>query len=238
MVVQRRERLDRVKADIESLQAAVSAAKDQLGYTTLEAPFSGVISKRYKDNFQEIRAKETVVSLDDMSFLEILVELPEIVVASLGKESKIGKKSSAHAEFAAAPGEKFALTVKEFATRADPKTQTYQVVLEMERPKEGINILPGMNATVVGDQPSEGPGGGFFIIPAIAVFADNQGASNVWIVDPETMTVQHRKITTGHLTGQNSIQVNEGLKSGEKIAASGVSQLRAGMKVRPFDGTF
>ena len=236
MVVKRREALDKAKAEIKSAQAAVNTAKDRLGYTTLRAAFDGVISKRYVDNFQEVRAKQAIVSLDDISSLEILVDLPEIVVASI-RETDPGSKALAHAEFVAAPGKEYPLRIKEFATRADPKTQTYQVVLSMERPQDML-ILPGMTATVVGEPPVRGERDGFFVIPAIAVFADDQGESNVWVVDKEKMTVERRKVATGHLTGEASIQITEGLQSGEMIAVSGVSQLREGMKVRPFDGTF
>jgi multidrug efflux system membrane fusion protein len=238
MVVKRREAVDQAKAEIDSAQAAVDTARDKLGYTTLRAPFGGVVSKRYVDNFQEVRAKQAIVSLDDISFLEILVDLPEIVVASIKESDKqTGSEVLAHAEFAAAPGKEYDLKVKEFATRADPKTQTYQVVFRMERPKD-VLILPGMTATVVGEPPARQEKAGFFVIPAIAVFADDQGKSNVWVVDKEKMTVERRKVTTGDLTGEASIQITGGLHSGELIAVSGVSQLREGMKVKPFDGTF
>ena len=238
MVVKRREAVDGSKAELESAQAAVDTARDKLGYTTLRAPFGGVISKRYVDNFQEVRAKQDIVSLDDLSFLDILVDLPEIVVASIRESDKqAGSTAPAHAEFSAATGKEYALKVKEFATRADPKTQTYQVVFQMERPKN-VLILPGMTATVVGEAPARREKGAFFVIPAIAVFADDQGRSNVWVVDKEKMTVERRKVTTGDLTGEASIQITEGLRSGDMIAVSGVSQLREGMKVKPFDGTY
>ena len=238
MVVKRREAVDGSKAELESAQAAVDTARDKLGYATLRAPFGGVISKRYVDNFQEVRAKQAIVSLDDLSFLDILVDLPEIVVASIRESDKqAGSTAPAHAEFSAATGKEYALKVKEFATRADPKTQTYQVVFQMERPKD-VLILPGMTATVVGEAPARREKGAFFVIPAIAVFADDQGRSNVWVVDKEKMTVERRKVTTGDLTGEASIQITEGLRSGDMIAVSGVSQLREGMKVKPFDGTY
>jgi RND family efflux transporter MFP subunit len=227
MVDRRREGVNKAEADIQSLQASVDAAKDQLSYTYLRAPFSGVISRRYVDNYQEVRAKQPIVSLDDISYLEVLVDVPEIVMASVRK----GGSPRAVAEFGAAPGRQFPLTIKEYATRADPRTQTYQVTLQMPRPK-GINILPGMTATVHGSPPVKESGEDRFLIPALAVFADEAGTSHVWVVDKETMKVQKRKVKTGELTGTDSIQILEGLQSGEKIATTGVAQLREGMQVR------
>jgi len=227
MVDRRAEAVNKAQADIKSLKAAVDAAKDQLSYTYLRAPFSGVISRRYVDNYQEVRAKQPIMSLDDISSLEILVDVPEIVMASVRK----GGSAGAVAEFAAAPGRQFPLTIKEYATRADPRTQTYQVTFQMRRPK-GINILPGMTATVVGSPPVKERGGDRFVVPALAVFADEAGVSHVWVVDKETMKVQKRKVKTGELTGTDSIQILEGLESGERIAVTGVAQLREGMQVR------
>ncbi len=89
-----------------------------------------------------------------------------------------------------------------------------------------------MTATVLGSPPTEERSDDRLAIPAIAVFADEAGVSHVWVVDKETMKVQKRKVTTGDLTGTDSIQILEGLQSGESIAITGVAQLREGMQVR------
>ncbi len=213
-------------AEIKSLAAALDAAKLQLSYTQLRAPFDGVISRRYVDNFQEVRAKEPIASLDDITSIEVLVDVPELVVARLKK----GGSGRIVAEFPAAPGRHYQLKVKEFATRADPKTQTYQVVLEMPQP-EDIRVLPGMTATVTGTTSAEETNQEMLVVPAIAVTADASGKPCVWIVDKETMKVQPRAVKTGDLTGTESIVIVEGLKPGETIAVSGVSRLREGMQV-------
>ncbi|MFO7645133.1 MAG: efflux RND transporter periplasmic adaptor subunit, partial [Desulfosarcina sp.] len=228
MVVLRRQTLDQSKAEIDSAQAAVDTAQDQLGYTTLHAPFGGVVSKRYVDNYQEIRAKEPIISLDDVSSVEILVDVPELIVATFTESSET--QVQAVAEFAAAPGKQYPLTIKERAKRADPKTQTYQVVLQMPKPDD-INVLPGMTATVTGSTQTREESRGVFMVPAIAIVADVVGKPNVWIVDKETLKVQRRPVKTGDLTGTDSIEIIDGLKSGDTIAISGVSRLREGMQV-------
>ncbi|UCF91925.1 MAG: efflux RND transporter periplasmic adaptor subunit [Desulfobacterales bacterium] len=229
MVDQRREAMDRAQAEIKSLQAAVDTAELQLSYTELEAPFAGVIATRYVDNFQDVQAKQPIVSLQDVTNVEILVDLPEIMTATV-KERVDQGGIVADAEFAAAPGAKFPLYVKEFSTQADPLTQTFRVVLEMPQPDE-INVLPGMTAMVSGHEAVAQEETKRFIVPAIAVFADEAGESHVWVVDP-AMSVHRRKVVTGSLTGEDRIEVIEGLEAGERIAITGVAQLREGMKVR------
>lgn len=226
MVVKRREAVDQSKAQIDSAQAAVDTARDELGYTTLRAPFGGVVSKRYVDNYQEVRTKEPIVSLDDVSSIEILVDVPELIVATFTADGE----PRAVAEFAAAPGKQYPLTIKERASRADPKTQTYQVVFRMPQPDD-INLLPGMTATVTGSAQMREETKEVFIVPDIAVVADAAGNPNVWIVDKETLKVQRRAVKTGDLTGTDSIEIIDGLKPGETIAISGVSRLREGMQV-------
>lgn len=227
MLVRRREAVEQARADIESLEATVKAARDSLADTSLRAPFDGVVSRRYVENFQEVRPKETILSIDDVSMVEIVVDVPELIVAQV----RDNRSREIHAEFAAAPGKRYALEIKEYATRADPGTQTFQVVLEMPQP-EDLNVLPGMTATVSGSRSVETAAATPFVVPAFAVFAGDGGQSRVWTLNAKEMTVQSRKVKTGRLTGTESIEILNGLTSGEIIAITGVARLQEGMKVR------
>jgi RND family efflux transporter MFP subunit len=216
------------KAEIRGLQARRKRLQDALNDTYLKAPFTGVIARRYVENFEEVRAKQPIVSLQDISRLEILIDVPENVMATLKARGDAAGK--AVAEFATVPGEKFSLDLKEFSTEADSLTQTYRVTLIMNQPPDA-NILPGMTAIVTGTTYMSDTNAVQFVIPAIAVFSDQSGDPFVWIVDPKTMKAGKRSVKTGELTGKDSIYIEDGLKPGETIAISGVSQLREGMKV-------
>ena len=224
MIDQKREAVNRAQAEISSLKAVVDDAKNQLGYTRIKAPFGGVIARRYVDNYQEIKAKEPVVSLQDVSSVEILVDVPENVIATVRKSPV-----EVFAEFATAPDEQFLLTMKEYATEADPQTQTYRIVFTMPAP-EKFRALPGMTATVRARSLDE-TSGDSVIIPAIALFAGEKNSSTVWVVDSEKMTVSPRAVIAGSLAGEDGIEVLSGLKAGETIAISGISRLREGMRV-------
>ena len=230
LVDQRREGVERAEAGNQSFQAALDTAKLELSYTFLRAPFEGVVSNRYVENFQDVQAKELIVHMDDVSTVEILVDLPEMLIATVRQRVSF----KVFAEFAAAQGKQYPLSVFEYSTRADPRTQTYQVTFRMPQPKE-INVLAGMTANVLISSESPETDAGRYIIPAIAVFADEAGKANVWVVDPEKKRIQRRKVTTGDLTGSASIEIIEGLKNGEMIAVSGVSRLRENMLIRPVD---
>lgn len=217
------------KADLQSAQAGVEAAKDQLAYTYLRAPFNGVLAKKYVDNYQEVQAKQAIVSLQNTTNIEVLVDLPELIIAPIRRVMP-----QANAEFASAPGRLFELSIKEFATQADALTQTYRVVFVMPAPT-GIRILPGMTATVIFDLSETDIADSEISIPAIAMLADTKGQPFVWVLDDETMKVQRRPVTPGALTGSDNIRITAGLDWGETIAISGVSTLREGQIVRAFE---
>jgi RND family efflux transporter MFP subunit len=221
----RKEDVEAQKARVRGFEADLKGARDALGDTYLKAPFGGLVARRYVDNFTEVRAKEPIVSFQDVSRVEVLVDVPEMTMATIRK----GGKMAVTAEFAAAPGKRFDLSMKEFATDADARTQTYQIVLEMGQPK-GIAILPGMTATVAGRAAAGEEVS--VIVPASAVFANETGGSQVWIIDRESLTVSMRRVATGELTGRDEIEIASGIEPGETVAVTGVTQLREGDRVR------
>ena len=225
---------DRLRARRDVTAAELDKAKKALEDTSLKAPFSGVVAQRFVENFTEVRAKQKIVSLQDASLLELVVYIPENIVAMRRQEGAAQLKL--YATFSAITGEEFPLTIKEFSTQADAKTQTFEYVLTMPRP-EGRNILPGMTANVhaVRTDLDETQMAATVTIPAIAVFADKQGQAHVWIIKQPDNTAHARKVTTGKLSGADQIEILDGIESGEVIATAGVSQLREGMRVRPVE---
>jgi RND family efflux transporter MFP subunit len=228
MADRRREAVNQAQGRIKSLKAAMDNAKNQLSYTYLRAPFSGLIAKRYVDNFQEVKPKQPIVSLEDISNVELLIDVPETVMA-IAREGAQGSVEAV-AEFPTAPGKQFPLKPKEFATKADPATQTYQVVLQMPQP-EDINVLPGMTATVVVSVPGQEKEERAISIPAIAVMTDPNGTNYVWLVDSANMNVLKKEVKVGRLAGSENIDVLEGLEGGETLVVAGGTKLQEGMKV-------
>jgi RND family efflux transporter MFP subunit len=219
----RRAKRDIAKAKMDDAAAALSD-------TYLKAPYSGYVGARYVVNYEYVQAQQDILSLQDVSKVEIVVDIPENLIAIAKTDQPEGEL---YATFQTAPDQEFPLEIKEIAAQADPRTLTYRVTLIMPQP-EGINVLPGMTAQVhaTGSAPvnEEYPK---FIVPAYAVFAADDGSQRVWIIDQKDNTVHQRKIKVGRVTGEEDIEILDGLKPGEMIALTGVTALREGMKVRP-----
>ena len=214
------------ESEIAGLEAQVVEAGIQLADTTLRAPYEGVIAQRFVEQGQSVRAKQPVVKFQDVEEIEIAVDVPEAIMASVIRAADITGLS---AEFSAAPGRRFPVHVKEIAQRADPVTQTFAVRAAMKAP-EGVNILPGMTATVSMTYRRAGILGERIFVPVGAVFKESTGEQVAWIVGSEG-TVSRRAVRTGEIAS-GEIEIVEGLQPGDRIAAAGTSFLREGMKVR------
>jgi multidrug efflux pump subunit AcrA (membrane-fusion protein) len=67
-------------------------------------------------------------------------------------------------------------------------------------------------------------------VPSAAVLADDLGNATVWIVDAVTMRVSQTVVEAGALSGSD-MRILGGLETGDRIAISGVHNLREGMEV-------
>ena len=234
----RTEDIDAMQSQIQGLLAQREAAQNALDDTYLRAPFAGVVAKKFVENFQNVQAKDPILSLQDISRLEVIINVPEqILITSKGPEFY-----RFVAVFEAAKGREFPLEIKEYKTEADQKTQTYRAVFTMQAPDD-LRILPGMTTTVIVTEKSDksvantkstAAASPTFLIPVSAVFSDELNKQYVWIVEPNSMTVQQREVKAGELT-QESIAILKGVKVGERIVTAGVHFLQAGMKVKLFD---
>lgn len=218
--------LDRIQADYDVSIANLQRAEKALHDTRLEAPFKGSIAKTYVENFQDVQAKQAMLSLQNKSDLEIVVAVSETLIARQ-RESRI---LDLHAEFAALPNHSFELFVKEFSTEADPKTQTFQYVLGVVD-KGDKQILPGMTA-IVSVMAKNMAADATVTIPLAAVVQNTEGSTSVWVVDKNN-TVHRKAITTGTLSGRAEIAVSDGLSAGDMIVTAGLSKLVEGMEVKP-----
>jgi multidrug efflux system membrane fusion protein len=139
----RKEDVNAMTSRIRGLEAHRKQAAAALDDTFLKAPFSGVIAKKFVENFQDVGDKKSIVSLQDVSSIEILVHIPEKDMATV-KEKDI---ATITAKFDFLPGREFLLQMKEHGTEADPQTKTYPITLSMPSPKD-VSLLPGMTATI------------------------------------------------------------------------------------------
>jgi RND family efflux transporter MFP subunit len=210
-------------------RARYDQALADLRDTELRAPFAGQIGRRYVQNFEDVQARQVVMSLHDISQVEVVIAVPEGIMATVRE----GQDPTIAVTFDMLRDRSYPAEVAEFAVNADPNTQTFAVTVSLPQPEE-INVLPGMTGTVVISNVAAPAEGGTIpiTVPATSVFADPDGGSNVWVVDEGAMTVTRRAVRVGPVTGTDEIFVLEGLVPGERVVTAGVAQLREGFPIR------
>jgi RND family efflux transporter MFP subunit len=219
-----RAEVDQKRTAMDVARSRYAAARKDFEDTRLTAPFDGVLTRRYVENFQAVQAKEPVASVQDLSELEVVIYVPERIVQGAPR------RVAGEATFEGIPGRRFPVTLKSFSSEADPQTQTYEVVLTLTRPQD-VTILPGMAAEVF-PVASAGEGEQALLVPMKAIFAGPDGGSRVWVVDDETSRVSQRPVQIGEVTDEGAV-VTAGLVPGERIVTAGISHLRDAMLVRP-----
>ena len=226
---------DQATAELDISHAALEAARSDLSYTQLKAPFSGQISQRYVDNHQPVAAGQKVMMLQVRNQLEVKMQIPESLMANLATDSE--QSYQPEVEFEAIPGKRFLASYKEHNAQADAATGSFTVTLMLARPP-ALNLLPGMSASVHVDLNQVLSNKiSIVTIPSQAVFqtvnqAEGSSYAQVWVVQPDMMLVA-RTIKVGRLM-HSGIEVVKGLQAGEKIVSAGVHQAHEGMYVRPW----
>ena len=199
-------------------------AQRKLDYTKITAPFSGVIGRKFVDNHVQIKANTPVFTLHDLSDLEVVISIPDSVMLSGVAANK------AQAQVSGIDNQVFDLSLKTYATEADPISQTYAVVLGFND-LQGFRILPGMTVKVIPVENKTRTQNTTITLPVIAVVPDNQGKKYVWVVNKDNK-VEQRFVEVGPLSGERVVITNN-LQLGEQVVVAGMSSLREGMEIRP-----
>ena len=230
-----RQDYDNQKRAFEVAQARLATARKALSDSELRAPFAGRIGRVYIENFNNVQAKQSILLLQDLSQLDIIVNVPEQdwqrarPGLTLAQQTE---RAQPYVTLPTFPNRRFPARITEVAASADPVTRTFAARGRFD-PPDDIVILPGMSATVTVRISAENIRGleEAVRIPGNAVIGGNDGGSYVWKVDGETMTVSLAPVTVGQMSG-SMITILDGLYTGDRIAVSGVQHLADGMKVR------
>ncbi|NOZ54682.1 MAG: efflux RND transporter periplasmic adaptor subunit [Gammaproteobacteria bacterium] len=220
---QRLSERDVKKAQLESAEKAVQDA-------VLIAPYAGNIAKISIQTQQAVQAGEPAISILGSGGLEASINLPSSILALAQKEDN--SVSSSYLILDVAADRRIPVQFKEASLEADTASQTYEITFTFDA-VDGLNIFPGMNATVWFKDPSTLAAGSLEAsVPLTALMTDGD-QKYVWVVDLQSMVVTRRNVTLEEGVGLE-LNVSSGLEVGETIVAAGVASLSEGMKIRPW----
>ena len=143
--------------------------------------------------------------------------------------ANIDKFTSFGCRFDVTGNETFPLTIGRVSQEANT-SQLYTVRLKFTGAIDHKKITPGMT-TMVYAEVSGNDASGIVSVPASAVL-NEEGKTLVYIYDEKSGVVKSRAVTVTSIQRDGTMQVENGLKSGETIVVSGVHHVKDGQKVK------
>jgi RND family efflux transporter MFP subunit len=216
--------VDKAHSDYDIAKANLDHAETLFGYTTITAPFEGVVTQRFADPGAMIQASISsstqsmaLVHLAETKTLRLRFPVPEASVPMV----HIGTPCTV---VVGATGLTVAAKVTRAADRVDSATRTMMTEVDIDN-ADG-RIVPGMYAaaTLTLQQKKNVLG-----LPVQAVSQDDQ--PTVWVVDADG-TIAERAVKTGLRTADR-VEITSGLKEGEQVIFGNRGAFAIGMKVSP-----
>jgi RND family efflux transporter MFP subunit len=193
-------------------------------YTTISAPFDGVVTKRYANAGSMIQAGTAsqsqampIVQLSQNNLLRLILPVPESAVSRVHVGQVVDVRVSSL-------GKTFPGRVARFAEKIQPSTRTMDT--EVDVPNPALTLIPGMYAEVnlrVDERRNA------VSIPLDAVDRSG-GASQVYMVSKAGM-IQVTPVTLGLETAQR-VEVQSGLQEGDVVVVGRRAGLKNGQKVQ------
>jgi len=211
------ENYETTRLQYESSKAAHEAARLQLEYTNVRAPFKGVITNRNIELGQRVNANQSLFIIADFNPLRAKIYVPEKDIGRIYE----GQKASITIE--AEPGIEFPGVVKMISPVVDPTSGTSKVTIDIE--DDMGKLKPGMFASVfiITDTHHDA-----LIIPKKALILESD-LDQVYIF--KDGTARKADLAVGYSAGDD-LEVLSGLAEGDLVVIAGQDGLREGLPLR------
>ncbi|MEL6718492.1 MAG: efflux RND transporter periplasmic adaptor subunit [Bacteroidota bacterium] len=212
------------EAGKQSSESMARSASNQINYTRIKAPFTGVISSINIEENEVVGQGSPVFELNSVGNPDVEVGVPENAISSNTDQQKV------EVQFNSIPNHTFNGTVHEIGYSS--LGSTYPVTIRLIDNDE--RIRPGMpaSATFAFDKKAAKAS---LLVPPSAVGEDGDG-NFVYVIEGNTNAYKCKKqvVQVGQLSDVG-FEVMSGLKNGDKVASAGLNMLREGMEVRLYE---
>jgi len=219
------EEMEAARADLASAEADEGLARLALSYTTVTAPFAGVVTERHIDPGENVSAGTPLFSLADVTPLLARVHVPsrEFRELELDQDVQLVLDST---------GERLSGRIDLISPVIDPASGTIKVTVEV--PDYPAGIRPGDFAAVhvVTELRPDA-----LLVPRVAVVTE-KGESVVFVVEagPDGGPVASRRPVTVGFTDDDHAQLLGGVAAGERVVVRGQRSLKPGQPLQVLEG--
>jgi RND family efflux transporter MFP subunit len=207
--------LKAARSTLEQARAQNGVQSNQTTYARLVADVAGVVTGVDAEPGMVVAAGTPVVRIAQDGPRDVVFNVPEDRVTAL--RALIGRKDGLQVKLwgqtETVPG-----TLRELAAAADPATRTFLAKADIGR----ADVRLGQTATVV--VAGTAPAGAEAIAVPLAALSEQGGRSQVWVLDPASMTVSPQAVQVVSADGQ-SVLIGQGLQPGQEVVIAGVHVL-------------
>lgn len=210
--------LNSAEAAVQSAEANLRIARNQLDHAQLRAPSDGVVTATGADPGQVVEVGQMIVEISRDSEREAVFSVASEDIARASRDMP------ARIWLQAQPQVAVTGFVREISPVADSTTGTYEVRVALPSAPQEMRL----GAIIVGRAEAEGQR--VTTLPATALLQSGDTAQ-VWVVS-ENNTVHRRDVELLEFD-MDTVVLGSGLEPGEVVVTAGINALAEGQNVKP-----
>ncbi|MBV0143563.1 efflux RND transporter periplasmic adaptor subunit [Klebsiella quasipneumoniae] len=218
-----RTQLDNARADwlvararLKNSESALRNARENLGWTRLIAPQSGMITEVSASAGQVVSGGQSVLTLATGEARDVVFDIAK--PDAIPPQEQAGLRVSLLSD----PSVQTSAALRDISPQADPQTRTWRVRATLQNPP----LAMALGASVTVTLPATGPHG--YALPASALSRVGDKPA-VYVINPQSQA-QLRVVVPAYYTA-TSVIISGGLEPGDRVITAGVSKLRSGEPV-------
>lgn len=221
-----RAQLELAQAQVEQARANLGSAEVELRNTRIEAPFDGLVGRRFLDRGAFATTNRPVFSVVDLDSVRLSISLVERDAARV----EVGQTATIALD--AYPGETFEGRIARISPVFDPATNTAEAEIEIDNPD--ARLRPGMYANVAVEFGGDGEA---LLVPRQAVHDEGRDRV-VYVVDTgeEDAVSRARRVRVRVLgvgaAGRDLQAVEGAIEPGQRVVTLAPEGLRDGAALR------
>lgn len=214
---------ERIRFETDAQRAANGLARLDLAHTEIRAPIAGVVASRMVKVGNLVAQNQPLFLIDDFDPLWAVLHVPERELDLLDA----GQPATLQVD--AFPGRNFSGEVLRISPVVDAETGTFKVTVTFS--DTSGRLRPGLfgRVRVVHDSRLNVP-----LVPQSALLSED-GEVAVFVArqdgDDAGYTAERRTVRTGY-SGDEGVEIVEGLDQGETVVTAGKNSLRDGAAIR------
>jgi len=207
---------DKIKYDMEALEASFNLAKLELDYTQIRAPIDGVVSERFVRLGNTLAVNEAAFRITSFDPLVAYLHVPEREYRRIAQGQPVG------IDIDALQGQRIIAAVTRVSPIVDPQTGTFKITIEIS--DEQRRIKPGMfgRISIVYDQHVN-----VLQIRRSAII-EEAGETAVFVVEDDKAI---RKFVQTAYSDSGMIEITSGLSDNDRVITVGQIGLKDGALV-------